>query len=75
MLLELNCFCATWCLCNLLTKRETHTRARARGETDREMIDLEQQKKLGDETENNGDEGGEGRRGELLRVLTTVVII
>jgi hypothetical protein len=39
------------------------------------MIDLEQQKKLGDETENNGDEGGEGRRGELLRVLTTVVII
>jgi hypothetical protein len=50
----------------LLTKRErdTHTHSLARGEIDREMIDLEQQKKLGHEIENNGDEGGEGRGGE-----------
>ncbi len=62
----LNCFCF---LCNLLTKRErerererhTHTHTHTHGETDREMIDLEQPKKLGDETENNSDEGGEGR--------------
>jgi hypothetical protein len=82
--LFLRCF-----LCNLLkpTKRErerhTHTHTLTHGETDREMSDLEQQKKLGDETENNSDEGGEGRGEEgekkeveeLLRVLTTVVIL